>query len=861
MKIISSLYLILAFICLMLSATIYAEDIGKTNLYQSLTRSEKAEALGWVQTGENRCGGYYLEHAISTAENRANPHLIHIVSDQFMYSFKGTSESQGKIIIRRYGQEISANKGFLYRDPKTGKLNSGSIDLLGNVQLREPNTFVLAERGQFNFQTKAPSLIDILYRTTIYKTPGTPDIIEQDHKIYELSAWGSADSFDQPKPKVFTMENASYTTCPPAHSLWKMQASHIILNKETGRGEAYHAKILIHNVPIAYTPYINFPIDSRRKTGFLWPLVGVTGKEGPLISTPFYWNMAPNYDMTITPSLLYKRNLKLTGLFRYLTPTSSGFFKATILPYDRTFAEFRTASEENNDYINSTNPFVLAEVNRLSNASTTRRSFIWRDNTRFNDHWFGSIDYNYVGDDYYLRDLVSGINEVTENQLLQKADIAYKDEHWNFTGRVQNYQTLHPINTTPGAIVQNQYSRYPQLILNGNYPEERFGIFYGAENELTHFDISNTPGSSTKNPIGDRINVQPIISRPIILPYFTLSPRLQYAMTKYAIGRIANNQSSTPSRMLPIFDINSTLSFDRSIQFFGHSLTQTLEPQVYYTYIPFRDQNQLPVFDTTLNQLTYDQLFTYNRFSGIDRIGDTNQLAAGVITRFIDQESGFEKMRAGVGQIYYFKNRDVTLCTTPGCSDVPAYPNFNKRNRSPITGILTYHLNPVWSLEGNTIWDPLAKTQKLTNQTATLHYQPDARRIINLGYTFVLGGDQQFPTPNNNNASNNLSQTDLSVAWPLTRDWSGVARWTENLNRHNFQNLLFGLQYDSCCWAVRVVAGKEFVGVQPNNTLQYNPLIFVQFALKGLGNFGTGDPTQLLMSSVSGYHNQFGQDF
>jgi LPS-assembly protein len=305
--------------------------------------------------------------------------------------------------------------------------------------------------------------------------------------------------------------------------------------------------------------------------------------------------------------------------------------------------------------------------------------------------------------------------------------------------------------------------------------------------------------------------------------------------------------------------MSSGLYFDRNLNLFGKGFIQTLEPQAYYTYIPFRNQNELPLFDTTLNQPSYDQLFMYNRFSGIDRIGDANQVALGLITRFIDQNSGNEKIRAGLGQVLYFENRRVTLCTTPNCSDI--VDPMNKRNRSPIAGLIKYSMNPLWSAEANTIWDPLERHQRLINQTFALHYSSDPRHLMNIGYTFAKNGDRRY-LDTIDKSSNNLSQTDFSAAWPLTRDWSGVTRWTQNLNRHGFQNLLFGVQYDACCWAVRLVAGREFVQVNPdNNHLQYNTLFFIQFALKGLGNFGTDDPTQLLASSVSGYQTQFGQDY
>lgn len=326
-----------------------------------------------------------------------------------------------------------------------------------------------------------------------------------------------------------------------------------------------------------------------------------------------------------------------------------------------------------------------------------------------------------------------------------------------------------------------------------------------------------------------------------------------------------------PGRALPIFDISSGFYFDRDTSFFGNAFKQTLEPKFYYTYVPYRNQNEIPVFDTTVNTLTYDQLFTYNRFSGLDRIGDANQISAGVTTRFINQTTGFEKIRFGIGQIFYFQNRLVTLCsettcanvpscTSATCTDTPDNPD-NRTSRSPIAAMLNYYLNPNWSALANTIWDQ--QHNQLDNQTVTLHYQPvGTQKIINVGYSYVRQGDI-LPGNPLNSSENNLSQTDFSFSWPVFRfyQWSMVGRWTQNWNHEHFQNLLYGLQYDSCCWAVRFVAGRAFVNLNPNNTPQYNTEFFVQFALKGLGNVGSSDPSQRLSSSIMGYQSTFGRDF
>jgi LPS-assembly protein len=325
---------------------------------------------------------------------------------------------------------------------------------------------------------------------------------------------------------------------------------------------------------------------------------------------------------------------------------------------------------------------------------------------------------------------------------------------------------------------------------------------------------------------------------------------------------VVNTHLQNPYRSLPIFDISSGMYFERQLSIFQRDLTQTLEPQIYYTYIPYHNQNNLPLFDTNLNILTYDQLFTYNRFSGLDRIGDANQVALGLATRVMDRQSGEQKIYAGIGQINYFHNRLVTLCSNDysaeeNCSMLPL-ASENRVKHSPLSGVLSYNLTPHWTFTSNTIYDTHVNNVK--NETLTLSYSTDPQRSINLSYTYALNG-AAVQTNSVGSSVNNLSQTDLNFSWPVTHDWSTIGRWTENFNTSSFQNLLFGLQYDSCCWAVRFLVGRTFTNVNLNKTLQYNTESYIQFALKGLGNFGTGDPNPALNSGAISYQTNFGQDF
>lgn len=834
-----------------------------------LSAEELANQLGWVASNGNRCNGYYLEPPIIYSSDLTRDDLLQVTSDQYFFSPSGTSRGEGTVTLTRFGQQVTANKAFFYRDILTNKLSA--IELVDHVSLREPNTLVIAKRGRFDLMTQSKSLHDILYRTAIYSDrnfqPSSTDIEDTRHerKVMQLSAWGEAKQFHQEQANVYQYEQVSYTTCPPLTHIWKMQASRLVLNKETGRGTARHARLLFKGVPVFYAPYFNFPIDKRRQTGFLSPIIGTSSKSGSSLALPFYWNLAPNYDSTITPAFYTRRGFQLTDLTRYLTPKSSGAVQFSVLPNDLEFQDFRLAAIEK--FQPSLISTTQGNLHRLENASDTRGAFSWQDKTIFNPHWSTNIDVNYASDDYYLKDMSNNLNAITQNQLLQQAEANYKGQNWNFIGRIQGYQTLHPVDEP--VVFNNQYMRFPQLILSGNYPNMPAGLDYTIYNDLSHFDIRHDPGMALQQPIGNRLHVQPVVSRPWLLPYLTVTPRVQLAATQYGLANVAQDNLQRQSRVLPIFDINSKLFFTRQVKWFDQLAEQTLEPQLYYVYIPYRKQDNIPLFDTTQNTLTYDQLFNYNRFSGIDRIGDTHQVSMGLASRWIDSQSGLEKVRLGIGQIFYFKNRQVTLCNPNDALCLQnnlATTQGNHYNRSPIAGVLDYHFNSDWAATANTIWN--TQMRQLDNQSFTLHYQPiGTQKIFNIGYDFVRNGDAI--TRNNNTSAStpdlqltNLSQTNISFGWPVARDWSAVGRWSQNWshNKH-FQNLLYGLQYDSCCWAVRFVTGRVFTGLSQNNTFQYDTKFFLQFALKGLDNIGNADPSGLINSSISGYQSNFGRDF
>lgn len=812
--------------------------------FNNMDQHRIAQALAWVKNENTYCGGYFQDQPISAPAEKG---AIEILSHPTIFSQHGTS-ILNNLQLTREGQQIRADKAYLYRKEDTGKFDY--LELQNNVHLRDAKSFIIASSGTYQFDTQAKFLKEVLYRTnlSLKNNPTSAPTIQKG-----LIGWGSAQTFKENQPLIYDFKEGSFSTCPPINPAWQIKTKHLKLDKNIGRGYATQARLYIKNTPVLYIPYINFPLDSRRKTGFLWPTYGAASKTGPAVYTPFYWNMAPNYDNTTTLGLLAKRGVELVNSFRYLSEVNKGTLDFTFLPKDREFEKFKKDQLEK--YGQTTQQPLAAELTRLQNSSITRKALSWRNDARYNEHWSSHIDFNYAGDDYLLKDLGASPGDLTINQLLQEAEVNYQSQYWYMTTRLQTYQTLHPLDE---PLVENQYRKLPQIVLNGYYPGA-YGLDYFIENELTHFELLKTPGLQLQKPIANRFHMQPGISWPYFSSALYVNPRIQFALTKYLLYQ--NQPTGIPgdvTRAIPIFDIVSRANLMRDVNLFKIKYQQTLEPQIYYTYIPYRKQSAIPIFDTTVNTLTYDQIFNYNRFSGLDRIGDANQVGIGVSTRFIDDETGFEKMRLGLGELFYFSRRKVTLCNDKSCNDNPE-SHQNQQRLSPLSGILEYHVNPHWSLAVNTIWNPISK--QVDNNTLGLHYKPDETHILNADFSFARKGDVYSGIPIRG-AENNLKITDFSFAWPLPiiKEMSIVGRWSQNWSQQHLQNLLYGLQYDTCCWAVQFVGGHAYTGINPNdnNKPEYNSQYYLQFSLKGLGNIGTGNPTHLL-KSIGSYTSQFGR--
>lgn len=635
-------------------------------------------------------------------------------------------------------------------------LHSEQIALFnGNVQVQQEGDLLEAQTVRYNRETDDIDAqgggyleqkgIRFAGPTIHYNLDSRTGHAEQaDFRLLDRTARGSAEEAVFDGPGLSHYKKVTYSTCRPGKDDWIIKADELELDQSTGVGVARNATLAFKGVPFLYTPYFTFPIDDRRKSGFLVPSIGSSDNTGFDLSVPYYFNIAPNMDATFTPRVMTKRGLLLGGEVRYLAESFQGQIQAELLPSDSA---------------------------RGAGENSTRGAYQLRVGGTPAPRWSYDVEADYVSDSDYLDDLGNSLAATSAQHQERRADLNYHGDGWNFLGRVQHYQTV----DNSIALDSRPYSRMPQLTLDFSRPDQHYGLDYHLYSEYVRFDHP----SSTKVK-AQRIDLKPSISLPLERSWGYLRPKLTLRHTQYNLTDQSVGVDSSQNRTLPTLSIDSGLFFDRETNWFGEKIDQTLEPRLYYLYTPYEDQSSLPVFDTSSHGLSFGNLFLENRFSGADRVGDANQLTAALTSRSLNGESGREILRASIGQTFYFRDRDVQL---PGVvvADDSSSATFAE---------LAVNLGDNWRVSGDLQWNP-HDDAGIEKSALSLNYLDDQQRILNLSYRFT---------------DNSIEQVDLSGRWPVNHQLSLVGRWYHSLRDEQMMEAFAGLEYDSCCWTTRLVA-------------------------------------------------------
>lgn len=812
-------------------ACVIARDVDLTNAI----RSKFAQCLGWqADQSSPICHGSYQPITVIPL---ATSDEIRIMADRASFYEHKPSTLTGHVEIQQNQRIVNAQTAYVYRDPKTNQITK--IEFLGNVHYLEPDKLLIAHKVMINPQDKSGQIEDVLYRFNTNK------------RGVILPAWGRASFMERFANSDYLLRQATYTTCAPQDKAWDIEAKSIVIDSNRKMGIARNAKLRIHEWPILYVPYLSFPTTKERKSGFLMPLTGYSNVGGFDLGLPYYWNIAPNYDLTLTPHLYTERNVMMGGEFRYLTSNSMGIITGNFLPNDAAYRNFLNSHAD--------------EFPWLRNESTDRWLWGIRNTTQFNPDLRLNVNVQQVSDDYYFQDFSTNLALITERQLLRQADLTYATEHWTFRGMAQSFQTLHPINETP---IADQYERLPQLYARGYYYDlpmqtnlnltGQYDQFFWPTSTPQGISIVMSEGVPIEMPQGPRFHFNPALSMPQRTNWGYVTPSVEFVENYYQVQNSWNNMHTDYNRFIPRFSTQGGVFFERNFNWMGDSYTQTLEPSLYYLYVPFYNQDQLPIYDTANMIFNFDQLFRTNRFSGFDRIGDANQLSYALTTRWLSEETGTELAVFSIGQIKYFSDRKVQLCRSPtgSCSANP----LEIGQLSPVSGLspiasrAMYSLGPSWKLLGDYVWDPA--TSATNNADLNIHYIPKPNAIINLGYSYLVNGDVTA-VRNNTGVDNALHQVLGSISWPLNDRWSAIGAYSHNISKDYSMMSLVGMQYDSCCWAVRILGGRTFKNLDAGYLPQYNNNIYLQILLKGLGSVTNSDPGSVLNTYIPGYSDPF----
>ena len=683
----------------------------------------------------------------------ADDHRIHIESDTASVDANGDARLEGGVVVRQDGRSIAADS--VDYDNVNGK-----IDVKGAVKFEDPQVRVRGTTGSFD-------------------TSGNATVTDAQFELLDRNGRGSAKSLSVNPAGRFGFEGVRYTTCPPGEEDWMLNARSIDIDTAKQEGIGRGVKLTFKGVPILYTPYISFPVGDARKSGFLFPTIGNSTRSGVLIGAPYYFNLAPNYDLTLEPGLQSKRGVQLGGQFRYLTAISRGTLEANFLPNDSL-----SGTDRNYQHINSITDF--------------------RDDLRLD------VNAANVSDSRYFEDFALGSEATSVTYLERRADLLYKSAGWLVRAQLQNFQTIDL------DIVNRPYSRVPRVQATGEWPLLGRALSLAFDGEAVNFLRDDGVN-------GVRVDLSPELRFSKRGAGYFFEPAAGWRFTQYDLKDQGTGKPASPTRELPYFRLDTGLVFERASGSRGQRM-QTLEPQLVYTYVPYRNQDGLPVFDTGLPDLNLVELFRTNRFVGADRVGDANQLSVGVTTRLFDQASGAQYLSATLGQTRYFKQPRVTL---PG----EIAPTGNS---SDIVGQLMLTAYKNWNLNLEYQWDP--SNSRTSKSEVALQYKPDPNRVVNVGYRFRRGL---------------LEQWDASFGWPIARNWNAVGRLIYSTLERKPIEQVAGFEYKSCCWRVRVVQ-RRYVSTRKG---ERDTSIALQLELTGLSSVGV-PADSFLERTIRGYSSR-----
>ena len=668
----------------------------------------------------------------------------------------------------------------------------GRVDIQEKIKITSGLSTITAEEASYDETAgvlqipksvvfENPDLIIFGESAKLLTKEKTTIIDGADYQILSIPARGTARQIRVENGANIELDEVTYSTCTSVDNSWELSAKKIVINNQSGEGKARNLVLRLKDIPIIYLPYLSFPINDQRKTGLLVPNLGRSSKRGLEISLPYYWNLAPNIDLTTTPTLMAKRGVQLSAELRFLTATQGGITQIDYLPNDDIYKKDRT-------YISH------------------------RQTINLPSNWRMKLNGEYASDNSYFEDLTGTMSSTSRTHLLREIQLEHYSENWIMEIGMDHYQMI------DNSIIDDEkpYRRLPYFNFSGMWGNKALGLNYALDSEVVFFDKPETIS-------GSRFHVMPEVSAPLNFNGIKITPSMAMDFTKYNLHTANDNSHSmssvSPERAVPIYSLDLTGVFQKTWK--NGRYLQTLEPRILRVYIPYRNQDDFPIFDTIVPDMNGIQLFRKNRYVGQDRLGDTSQISYGITTKVVDANNGNSLFGLTLGQIRYFKDRKVAL------------PSESKltQDSSGYMAMMNMKINKNWSVKLGHMWNTHSNTSMKT--TARFQYKSKQSEIFNVAYRY---------------RRNMLKQLDASFSWPVRDHWNVVGRYNYSILDRKVLERFVGLEYESCCWGIRVISRKHLAYRNGDTDTSFS----IEFVFKGLSDIG--DPVEnLLDRGILGY--------
>lgn len=674
----------------------------------------------------------------------------------------------------------------------------------GHVNFRQGNTLIKADSAKYSeadnlfsatgnlfYQDDALTLKSQSLSTSL--DGKNTELLDTQYWLNGMAVHGVAKSFVVEDGRYLVLNDALFTTCPTHQPDWSLNAKEIRIDSENAWATVKQATLEVFEFPVFYFPYLTLPVSDKRTSGFLYPTIGSNTRNGLEIATPYYWNIAPEYDLTLTPRLMTERGVQLATEFRYLVGEQQGLFNVEYLYQDRSYDD------------------------------ESRYLVYWKHAGAINESWRISSDFTHVSDDNYFNDIGSDYANKTDNQLMKNLELSYYQNDWWVNFKLQDIQVL-------GA-QKSPYRLLPQISLHSYQNKLNQYLEYDIFSEFSAFERSDNHQDSA-----NRLHLEPTFRLPLNYSAGSLTSEVSLFQTWYQQSD-TKQQDQNITRSIAQFRLHGMLNLERD---FSESLVQTLEPQVQYLKVPYKEQSHINLYDTALLRDDYHGLFRARRFSGLDRIADTDQITVGMTTRIKDQKND-ELFKLSIGQTFYLQDSKVSLLSDSSDAQL--------KGRSALAGEFDFNINDRWYLSQAI---QLNQNQSsITQSKSALDYRYSDNKIVQLSHRYVK---------EINNGK--INQLGLQAVWPVNHEWTFVGNYYRDINLNRTIESFAGLQYESCCWSIRVQAYRQLqTQYDENQSLisqeEFDSGINFSFQIRGLGSNTKQKAQEMLNQGLFSYRRPY----